>query len=179
VQIPLRKSLSQSRKSAAATARSNARTKRIQARNTAMNNDRQFQLDKKKFGLAQAKQNWQQAHPKGPSASEQKTAADLKFFKKHGYYPPTGPPKTGANRPPTAGQTKTTAQVLDAIRRYRHGIQAGESLSSIADTIRKTGVPGASVIAEVGSYLATHNGQMNASVRRKLKALGVDPNAIV
>ena len=33
--------------------------------------------------------------PKGPSASDKKTAADLAFFKKHGYYPPTGPPKKG------------------------------------------------------------------------------------
>jgi hypothetical protein len=32
--------------------------------------------------------------------SKQKTAADLAFFKEHGYYPPTGPPKTKGNGDP-------------------------------------------------------------------------------
>jgi hypothetical protein len=158
-------------------ARSNARTQRIRVRNQSMNSDRQFQLDKAKLGLAQAKQNWQQAHPKGPSASEQKTAADLKYFKQHGYYPPTGPPKTGAKgSKPTQGQTKTTQAILDARARYENGIAHGESLGSIADEGRKHGV--SETVLQIASYLATHNGKPNASVRRKLKALGVDPSSI-
>jgi hypothetical protein len=177
VQVPLAQSLTSDRASKQRVARSNARTQRIRVRNESMNNDRKFQLDKAKFGLAQAKQNWQQAHPKGPSASEQKTAADLKYFKKHGYYPPTGPPKTGAKgSKPTQGQTKTTQAILDARARYENGIAHGESLGSIADEGRKHGV--SETVLQIASYLATHNGKPNASVRRKLKALGVDPSSI-
>jgi hypothetical protein len=44
--------------------------------------------------------------PKPATPGEQKTAADLAFFEKHGYYPATGPPKpTG----PTDAQKRATA----------------------------------------------------------------------
>jgi hypothetical protein len=89
-------SLNQDRKSKNNIARTNARTQRIRVRNDQMKSDRQYNLDVQKFGAAQAKQNWQETHPK---PSDAKTAADLKYFKQHGYYPPTGPPKTGKNAP--------------------------------------------------------------------------------
>jgi hypothetical protein len=41
-----------------------------------------------------------------PSASDQKTAADLAFFKKHGYYPQTGPTKG-----PSASEKKTQQEI--------------------------------------------------------------------
>lgn len=39
-----------------------------------------------------------QAKPKGPTASDKKTEADLKYFQEHGYYPPTGPPKDPSSK---------------------------------------------------------------------------------
>jgi hypothetical protein len=62
---------------------------------------------------------------KPPSASDQKTAADLAFFKKHGYYPPTGAPKppkgpkggkptTGPGSLPPAQETKYVDQITRA-----------------------------------------------------------------
>jgi hypothetical protein len=48
---------------------------------------------------------------KGPSASERKTQQEIDFFNKHGYYPTTGPAKKGRGG---AGGGATTAQVGDA-----------------------------------------------------------------
>lgn len=85
------------KKSAAQVARQNARTSRSRAQEAARHN--------------KAQEN------KGPSASEQKTAADLAFFKKHGYYPPTGAPKKGKGpkgaKPPTGLGSLTPQQEND------------------------------------------------------------------
>lgn len=55
--------------------------------------------------------------PKSPTAK--KTEADLAFFKQHGYYPPTGPPKTGktstvAHERQVQANTKTRGQITTA-----------------------------------------------------------------
>jgi hypothetical protein len=47
---------------------------------------------------------------KGPSASERKTQQEIDFFNKHGYYPTTGPAKKGRG----GGGGATTAQIGDA-----------------------------------------------------------------
>jgi hypothetical protein len=55
--------------------------------------------------------------PKSPAAK--KTEADLAFFRRHGYYPPTGPPKAGktstaAHGRQVAANTKTRSQITTA-----------------------------------------------------------------
>lgn len=56
-----------------------------------------------------------------PTPSERKTEADLAFFRKHGYYPPTGPPKTGAG---ADGKSRfTPLQQRDAKEKIRKAYQ--------------------------------------------------------
>jgi hypothetical protein len=65
-----------------------------------------------RFALAGVDQGTGKVVPGGPgdptlSPSAQKSAADLQFFKQHGYYPPTGPPK---NSKPGGGNWLTPEQ---------------------------------------------------------------------
>lgn len=69
--------------------------------------------------------------PKKPkSASEKKTAADLKFFEEHGYYPPTGPPKEPKKPKPVSGpgsltsaqENKVASQINKIARIFANGV---------------------------------------------------------
>jgi hypothetical protein len=70
--------------------------------------------------------------PKPATPGEQKTAADLAFFEKHGYYPATGPPKptgpTDAQKRATATKkaadsAKKTATIQKAIGKAKNKVQ--------------------------------------------------------
>lgn len=77
---------------------------------------------------------------KPPSASDRKTDADLAFFREHGYYPPTGPPKDKkgtAVKPATReAHAKIKSEIDEAavwIRKFRQTkTKSGQPLSSHA-----------------------------------------------
>lgn len=85
---------------------------------TARDSERKNALEQAAFGLDTSKANEQALADGGydpvtgkklpgkpKSASDKKTEADLAFFKEHGYYPPTGPPKPAKTTTPKGGDT--------------------------------------------------------------------------
>jgi len=52
---------------------------------------------------------------KGPSASEKKTQQEIDFFNKHGYYPTTGPPKKGKGSGPDWGTSAQQGTAQDEV----------------------------------------------------------------
>jgi hypothetical protein len=90
--------------------------------------------------------------PKDPSikpqsASDKKTAADLAFFEKHGYYPPTGPPKDGATAKnpgniklaPPATQSGQVAKINGAYANIKTLMSHPQAVKGEVETLLRAG----------------------------------------
>lgn len=99
-----------------------------------------------------------------PSASDQKTAADLAFFKKHGYYPQTGPTKG-----PSASDQKTQ-QEIDFFNKHGYYPTTGPPKKGSA-------AGGASKPGDVGKAQDAY-GVAVAAAKQLMKQGITDPNKL-
>lgn len=103
--------------------------------------------------------------------SERKTEADLAFFRKHGYYPPTGPPKTDTAGPgkskftpsQQASARKDFRKVFQDVKRNDNGIPTYPK--DIAKTLTAAGADSLLVRAAVQLY---KNGRVSPRVAKAL-----------
>lgn len=108
--------------------------------------------------------------------SRQKTAADLAYFNKHGYYPPTGPPtanKPGGNR--TEGQVnahhKIIRQVTNAVDDVTRGLRDHKSSpSAIRGAMKLEKIPNDVIDA---AFTLANGGALTAKQIARLKTAGL------
>jgi hypothetical protein len=104
---------------------------------------------------------------KAPTPSEQKTAADLAFFEKHGYYPSTGPPakpKTTKSGLTPAQQTAKDAKDAAALEKRR--TESNKAASRITDVVGRLN-PYARRPIRTGEVRKAKDGKTDVPVTRK------------
>lgn len=160
-------------------ARSNVRTNRENAdtakkamdhlynkqRHDAMLADKKFGLDRKKYGLAVAKQNWAQSHP---SSAEKKAAWELSYEQKHGHKVPSG--NKGAKGPADFTPTQIRAaqgqlrKVQTAIKAIGQGVTEDDLTNPVGQFKYD------SLIAQAALALRKHPGGVSPAFDKKFFA---------
>jgi hypothetical protein len=125
-----------------------------------------------RFALAGVNQRTGKIVPGGASdptlsPSAQKSAADLQFFRQHGYYPPTGPPKAGKGAKGAAPKPEyTPAQITGARREFNAGVDYAGQLNLRGNMPRN-----AQTVKDI-AYILLNGGKGSSA---KLKAVVKDP----
>lgn len=114
--------------------------------------------------------------PKTPTSALDKSK--LAYFKQHGYFPPTGPPKAKSGNGKdqygnTPKQVRDNNNDWKQAKSYLAGHKGEANSSSVVQTL-VTGFLIPQDIAEYAVNRARHGGKVSAKVAKQLRALGID-----